>query len=92
MFHTRVKGTYYEMGYSYGTNLYKHGFRVPEQSTQKLEFGDKCEKEVRQFFPEILEEIRGFAAACHASYEQLTALVLCVGASPSGSLQHLCDV
>jgi predicted choloylglycine hydrolase len=81
MFHTRVKGAYYEMGYSYGTILYRHGFRVPEQSTQKLDFGDKCEKEVKLFFPEILEEIRGFAAACHASYQQLAALILCVGVS-----------
>jgi predicted choloylglycine hydrolase len=80
MYHTRVKGTYYEMGYKYGTMLYKHGFRVPEQSTERLDFGTRCEKEVERIFPEILEEIRGFAKACRTPYEQLAAFVLSVGA------------
>jgi predicted choloylglycine hydrolase len=86
MFHPRVKGAYYEMGYSYGSILHKHGFRVPEQQIQRLDFGHKCEKEIKTFFPEILEEIRGFADACHASYENLATLLLCVGAfSPQAS-------
>lgn len=80
MFHPRVKGTYYEMGRQYGTILYKHGFRVPEQTSEKLDFGRKCEKEVKQIFPEALEEIHGFADACHASSEQLEALILSIGA------------
>jgi predicted choloylglycine hydrolase len=80
VYHTRVKGTYYEMGYKYGITLYTHGFRVPEQPTEKLNFGTKCEKEVERIFPEILEEIRGFAKACRTSYEQLAAFVLGVGA------------
>lgn len=79
MFHPRVVGTYYEMGYQYGTILYKHGYRVPEQSKEKIDFGRKCEKEVKRVFPEVLEEIQGFADACHASYEQLAALILGVG-------------
>ena len=80
MFHPRVKGTYYEMGYRYGTILYKHGFRVTEQPTEKLDFGRKSEKEVKRVFPEVLEEIQGFADACHASYENLAAFILSIGA------------
>jgi predicted choloylglycine hydrolase len=80
MLHPRVKGAYHDMGYGYGSVLYRHDFRVPDQSTQRLDFGYKCEKEVRLFFPEILEEIRGFADACHASYENLAALILGIGA------------
>ena len=80
MFHPRVKGTYYEMGHKYGSVLYKHGFRVLEQTAEKLDFGRKSEKEVRRVFPEILEEIQGFADGCHVSYEQLLALILSVGA------------
>lgn len=89
MFHPRVKGTYYEMGYKYGSILYKHGFRVSEQSTEKLDFGRKSEKEVRRVFPEILEEIQGFAEACHASYEQLTAFILSIGAF---KVEPMCSV
>jgi predicted choloylglycine hydrolase len=80
MFHPRVKGTYYEMGYQYGTIIHKHGFRVSEQSAEKLDFRKKSEKEVKRVFPEILEEIHGFADACHASYEHLAAFILSIGA------------
>ena len=80
MFHPRVNGTYYEMGYRYATIPYEHGFRVSEQSAEKLDFGKKSEKEVKRVFPEILEEIQGFADACHASYQQVAAFILSIGA------------
>jgi predicted choloylglycine hydrolase len=80
MFHPTVRGKYHEMGYSYGTVLYKHGFRISQQSDDKLEFGRRSEKEVRRVFPEVLEEIKGFADACHGSYEQLAGLIFSVGA------------
>ena len=60
--------------------MYKHGFRLDEQSAEKLDFGRKSEGEIKRVFPEILEEIRGFADACHALYEQATALIFGVGA------------
>jgi len=80
MFHSKVKGTYYEMGYRYGTVIYKHGFRVSKQPAEKLDFGRKSEKEVKRIFPEVLEEIHGLADACHASYEDLSAFILSIGA------------
>jgi len=80
LFHPRVRGTYYEMGHRYGAILYKHGFRVKGQRTEILEFGRKCEREVKRFFPEILQEIQEFADACHASYEDLAYFILNVGA------------
>jgi predicted choloylglycine hydrolase len=89
MFHPTVKGSYYDMGYGYGTVLYKHGFRLDEQSAEKLEFGRKSEGEIKRVFPEILAEIRGFADACHATYEQATAMIFGVGAfrvSPACSI------
>ncbi len=67
------------MGHQYGTILYKHDFKVSKQSSEKLDFGRRSEKEVKRIFPEILEEIQGFADACHASYEQLVASILSVG-------------
>lgn len=79
MFHPVVKGSYYEMGYRYGTILYRHGFRVSEQTSEKVKFGRESEKEVKRAFPEILEEMQGFADACHASYEQLSAFLMSIG-------------
>ena len=80
MYHPVVKGTYYEMGKKYGAILYKHGFRIQEQSAEKLEFGKKSEKELERVFPEVLEEMRGFAEACHSSHEDMTAFMLGIGA------------
>jgi predicted choloylglycine hydrolase len=80
MFHPTVKGSYPEMGLKYGTILFKHGFKVPAQPQEKLDFAKKSETEVRRIFPEALEEIRGFAESCHASYHQTAAFILGVGA------------
>lgn len=80
MFHPRLAGTYYEMGFQYGTILFKHGFKLQEQPHDKLAFAQDCEIEVKKVFPDVLDEIHGFADACHASYEHLLALILTVGA------------
>jgi predicted choloylglycine hydrolase len=79
MYHSRVSGTYYNMGFRYGNLLYKHGYRVPEVSSETLAFGRECEKEVKRIFPEVLDEIRGLADACHASYEHLASFVFSIG-------------
>jgi predicted choloylglycine hydrolase len=80
MFHPTIKGNYYDMGNRYGTILYKHGFRLGEQSSEKLDFGRKSEGEVKRVFPEVLEEIQGFAEACHTTYEQASAFMFSIGA------------
>jgi len=80
MYHPRIKGSYYDMGRSYGAILYRHGFRVTAQLEEKLVFATKSEPEVRRVFPEILDEIRGFAEGCHASYNEMAAFMLTIGA------------
>jgi len=80
VFHPRLSGTYYDMGFQYGTILYKHGFKVPDQLIERLRFGRECKKEVKRVFPHILEEILGFADACHAPYEHLATFIFSVGA------------
>ena len=74
------------MGAKYGTTLYKHGFRLQEMPRERLNFVNGCEAEVRKVFPEILDEIRGFADTCHVPYKHLSALILGVGAfKPPGA-------
>jgi len=80
LFHSRLAGTYYEMGFRYGTTLYNHGFKLQKQPDEKLTFARGCETEVKRVFPEVLDEIHGFADACHVSYEHLAALIFSVGA------------
>jgi predicted choloylglycine hydrolase len=86
MFHPAVRGSYHKMGYGYGSIVYKDGFRVLEQSIEKLDFRRKSEGEVQRVFPEILEEVKGFSEACHASYEQTAAFIFSVGAFKVGPM------
>lgn len=80
MRHPTIRGTYYDMGYQYGMVRYKNGFRVPESSREELFFASRCEAEIKRVFPEILQEIRGLADACRASYEQAAAMLFNIGA------------
>jgi len=80
MYHPRLKGSYYEMGHKYGSILHKHGFKLPVIQKKQLSLGLECRNEVKRIFPEILEEIRGFADACKLDYDQLASLILTIGA------------
>ena len=79
MYHPRLRGTYHEMGMKYGTLLAKHGFKLPQVEESATALGMKCEEQVKRVFPEILEEVRGFAEAIHEPYEKLAAFILTVG-------------
>jgi predicted choloylglycine hydrolase len=79
MYHPRVKGTYYEMGHAYGTILHNHGFKISEQSGETLQFWKESKSEVKRIFPEIIEEIKGFADACHCPYAHLAAFMVSIG-------------
>ncbi len=79
MFHPRLKGSYYEMGYHYGSILHKHGFKLGQQPSERLSFGRESEQEVKRAFPEVLEEIRGLAEPCEVAYEDMAAFILGVG-------------
>jgi len=74
-----LKGSYYEMGHKYGTILHKHNFKLPMVHEKRLSLGLECESEVKRFFPEILEEIRGLADACELNYDHLVSFILTIG-------------
>jgi len=86
MLHPRVKGAYYQIGFSEGSLLHKMGFRVPTPSRERADFGRDCEYEVSRIFPEIIDEMRGFGDACQVAYEDVLALVLGYGAFGSESV------
>ena len=79
MYHPRLRGDYYEVGNHYGSILYKNGFRFPDVSEEKIEFGLKSIPFLQDFYPEIIEEIKGFSDACHVPYEQVCSFLLSIG-------------
>jgi len=82
----KLEGTHYAMGHFYGSYLYRNGFRISR--LPRFNIGQKGIAEsrdiVKSIYPEILEEIRGFADGCKAPYDQVMGLVLGIGLSESG--------
>jgi len=89
MFHPRLKGDYHAMGYRYGSLLARNGFKIPPQSKEYLEFGRRSEPLVEKVFPEVLDEMKGFAEGCHSPFEQFRGFMLSIGAL---RMQPACSV
>nr|WP_293302958.1 C45 family peptidase [Allomuricauda sp.] len=80
MYHPRLYGEFYEMGLKYGNLLYeKANFVLPKISKQKTQFGLESYKELEKFYPEIIEEIKGFAKGIKDKPENLGAFLLSLG-------------
>mgnify|MGYP003860406109 CR=1 FL=1 len=80
MYHPRLYGEFYEMGLRYGKLLHeKANFVLPKISNQKTEFGLESYKELQSFYPEVVEEIKGFAKGIKDKPEKLGAFLLSLG-------------
>ena len=81
MYHARFKGSHYECGYNYGKILKNHGIKIDSCPTfpitkNRIEFGKKCLKIYKEIYPEVIEEIKGFAEGNETSFEFLSTLLL----------------
>lgn len=79
MYHPRLSGTYYEMGFKYGRIWRRAGYEPPKLSEEMQKFAKECEIEVNRVFPEILDEFQGFADGCGISYEVLRTFIFTIG-------------
>ena len=60
MYHLRLKGDHYEMGWKRGKIFNKCQISFPLQLDDfQLEHGKQSEEILRKIFPEVCEEIRG---------------------------------
>lgn len=86
MYHPRLYGEFYEMGLKYGKLLYENvNFVIPEISKQKLDFGLDSYQDLKSFYPEVIEEIEGFAKGINDKPEMLGAFLLSIGVfNPTG--------
>jgi len=78
-----LKGDYYEVGWQYGEIMKQEGFNLSEPTNEKLVLAQESEDEVKKYFPEILDEMRGFSDATGVKYYKVMSLVLTVGVAPS---------
>lgn len=87
MYHVRFRGEHYEIGYRYGASLAKHSQylldHVPFPITQeRKDFARLCIPVYQEFFPEILEEIRGLAEGQSCDLRAMQAVLLSMYAIP----------
>jgi len=68
------------MGTKYGSLLAKNGFQLPVISAEKTEFGLESWPLLQSFYPEVIDEITGFATAIGEEPETLGAFLLSIGA------------
>lgn len=81
MYHPRLYGAYYDMGLKYGSLLLeKANFKLPEISKEKQRFGLQSYEVLRDYYPEVVEEISGFAAGIEDKPENVGAFLLSLAA------------
>lgn len=80
MYHLRLKGEHYQMGVKRGTIFQKANISFPlHLDTFQLDHGKESEKILREFFPEVCEEIRGVSDTIGADYLSFISWMLCMG-------------
>lgn len=80
MYHPRLYGDFYDMGLKYGKLLYeKANFVLPKISPEKTTFGLQSYEILKDFYPEAVTEIEGFARGINDTPESLGAFLLSLG-------------
>lgn len=80
MYHTRLKGSHYDMGFRWGSRTLRFGKFILEQipfpiTEERVVYGQKCRPYYESWYPEILEEIRGIAEGQGIHTEMLEAVL-----------------
>jgi predicted choloylglycine hydrolase len=80
MYHPRFKGSHYEIGRKMGNIFKKANARFPiNLDTFQIEFGKKSGMLLKQFFPEVSEEIKGITDIIEYDNELFTSWMMCMG-------------
>lgn len=74
-----LQGTHYNMGLQHGSMLHQFGVRLPKPEQRKIDFGMAGLPELTHFYPEIVEEINGFAQGIREPQENVVGLLLSMG-------------
>lgn len=80
MYHLRLKGDHYQMGVKRGMIFQKSNITFPLHLDDfQLEHGKNSERILKEFFPEVCEEIRGVSDTVSVDYQVFTSWLLCMG-------------
>lgn len=87
MYHVRYKGTHYEAGFHWGSLLREHQNiildNIPFEITDdRIEYAMSCIPIYNEFYPEILDEIRGLAEGQNCDQRVLQTVLFSMYAMP----------
>lgn len=79
MYHPRLKGDYYEMGFHYGEILYKSGQDFNNYITltnEQISFGEKAIKLYEELLPNIMQEVKGLSIGSRTDYFKMATWLI----------------
>ncbi|UYP44782.1 hypothetical protein NEF87_001067 [Candidatus Lokiarchaeum ossiferum] len=79
MFEIELIGNWYEMGKQYGMIMKHSPFQAPiydENMMHRYEFAEKCEQQVKNYAPDLIEFLKGFAEGGSYDYDMIKVLPL----------------
>jgi predicted choloylglycine hydrolase len=80
MYHPRFQGNHYEMGEKFGSIVKKLGVKFPMNLDRfQKEHGKKSGVLLKQYFPEVSDEIKGVTDISGIDNELFTAWMMCMG-------------
>lgn len=80
MYHLRLKGDHYQMGVKRGKIFQRSKISFPLQLDEfQLQHGIESEKILKEFFPEVCEEIQGVSDTIGVEYITFASWMLCMG-------------
>ena len=80
MYHPRFKGNHYEMGQKMGKIFKRSNVQFPiNLDPFQIEFGKKSQKLLKQYFPDVVEEIKGITDVIGNDHELFTSWMMCMG-------------
>ena len=80
MYHLRLKGEHYQMGVKRGLIFQKAKMAFPLHLDKfQIEHGKASEKILKEFFPEVCEEILGISDTMGIDYLPFASWMLCMG-------------
>ena len=87
MYHARFHGSHYEIGFRWGSQLATHGNyilnNIPFPVTEdRVRFAEDCLPIYEEFFPEIVDEIKGIADGQSCDVKLLQGLLFSIYAMP----------
>ncbi len=79
MYHSRWKNSHKEAGFTYGNRLYKNNIVINFKSyltKEKITYAEQVFNIYNEYYPEIIEEINGFAEGQHTDFKIVFAFLV----------------